>query len=217
MPQSTKQRVTKRRDYDMALLTNAPQQKRSHDNSLRILQAAERVILKRGSEAFTIAAVAKEADVSVGGIYGRFKNREELLKAIHVHFVEQLRDSVEGSISGQFNELSDLLLAFTAALADFFEQRGKLLLTVSAHSNASSAARIEGDIRNALIKAAAPFRSDIAHSNPDIALRIVVHLMLASLIRELGTKRTLADRLMGWSTLREELPRMAVRYLTSTS
>jgi len=39
-------------------LANAPQQQRSYDLSIRILNAAERVLQRDGLESFTIAAVA---------------------------------------------------------------------------------------------------------------------------------------------------------------
>src|SRR5262245_5338406 len=57
-------------------------QERSQRNLERIVAAAETVLSRDGWEAFTMNAVADEADASVGGIYRRFASKEQLLRAI---------------------------------------------------------------------------------------------------------------------------------------
>src|SRR5262249_52608727 len=57
-------------------------QVRSQRNLERIVNAAETVLSRDGWEVFTMKAVADEAGASIGGIYRRFANKEQLLRAI---------------------------------------------------------------------------------------------------------------------------------------
>ena len=49
------------------------------DTRTRILDAAGRILVRDGSDGFTIAAVAKEASVSKGGLFYHFESKDQLI------------------------------------------------------------------------------------------------------------------------------------------
>ena len=56
-----------------------PRQKRSEATLARILEAAGRLLAARDIEAVTVEDIAREAGVSVGSLYTRFRSKDELL------------------------------------------------------------------------------------------------------------------------------------------
>lgn len=56
-----------------------PRQKRSEATLARILEAAGRLLATRDLEAVTVEDIAREAGVSVGSLYTRFKSKDDLL------------------------------------------------------------------------------------------------------------------------------------------
>jgi AcrR family transcriptional regulator len=76
--------------------TTAPQ-----DTRAALLQAANRVILRDGSGKLTLDAVAREANVSKGGLLYHFKNKEALifglLEAHLAQFERALEDGHDGT------------------------------------------------------------------------------------------------------------------------
>jgi AcrR family transcriptional regulator len=199
---------------DVTVLANAPRQKRSQALSVRILEAAERVLRRSGIAAFTIAAVAAEAEVSVGGIYGRFENRDELLAAIHGEALTRIQDQIEAALQRPFSSLTEVAEVFATQTVEVIHSVGDLMPVVGRKADLSNTNRVEGNIRVALWQAVQPFRSEVRHSDPETAVRMAVHLTLASLMRERMSPPDATDRLMGWENLARELPRVVRGVLT---
>ena len=74
-----------------------PLQNRSRQSAVRILRAAIDVITDLGIQDFTMAAVATRAEVSVGGVYGRYPDKDALLYAVKDHGLAHLADGIEAS------------------------------------------------------------------------------------------------------------------------
>lgn len=202
-------------EYDTSGLANAPQQRRSQDLSRRILEAAERVLRREGLEGFTIQDVAAEAGVSVGGIYGRFKNRDELLSAIHGEVLGKIQSHLEGVAEQTFGSLEEASDVFTTELVNVIHEVGDLLPVIQrSGQTAATVVTVEAAIRAAFAKATRPFHHEIRHSEPALATRFVVHLVLASVVRERNTNPAATGRTIGWDNLRRELPRVARAVLT---
>jgi AcrR family transcriptional regulator len=71
-----------------------PKQERSKVLVARILDAAARVLQKRGVRGFTTNNVATEAGVSIGSLYQYFPGKESLLFALHEAHVSKVKDAV---------------------------------------------------------------------------------------------------------------------------
>lgn len=71
---------------------HAPVQRRSRRTQERLLEAARRVLSRSGPEGATVAAIAREADVAVGTVYRRFRNKESLLEHLEEVFLAGRRE-----------------------------------------------------------------------------------------------------------------------------
>ena len=66
----------------------------------KILQAAGQVVVDRGVDALTLDAVAKQADVSKGGLLYHFPNKNALI----VNLGEQLLQNFEAALQSEFEQ-----------------------------------------------------------------------------------------------------------------
>lgn len=84
----------------------------------RILRAAINCIADKGVEGTSIARICKQAGLSIGAVYGHFRNRDEIL-------AEVVRDSIT-----PYADLPDNWPSLKALLAGFSDQHGFDLVTV---------------------------------------------------------------------------------------
>src|SRR5499433_1449462 len=71
---------------------SGPKQARSERTLQRLLDAAEALIKEKGHAAVSIPEIARRAGSSVGGFYARFRDKNELLRALEErHFIEILQ------------------------------------------------------------------------------------------------------------------------------
>jgi AcrR family transcriptional regulator len=107
-----------------------PQQRRSRESVERVLKAGERVLEQNGYEGFTIAEVSRRAKVSVGSLYGRFENKEALIRAIHVRMMERLtgpEEEVAAAPGDAGLDLATVVARGVHALADSMDRERRLL------------------------------------------------------------------------------------------
>lgn len=60
-----------------------------------LLEAASKVVLKKGVASLTLDAVAEEAKVSKGGLLYHYATKEALIKAMNEHIITGYRDLIE--------------------------------------------------------------------------------------------------------------------------
>lgn len=66
-----------------------PQQDRSRRTLERLLEAAEELVIERGFDRTSVAAIARRAGSSVGAFYSRFRDKDALLHGLLDRFIEQ--------------------------------------------------------------------------------------------------------------------------------
>ncbi|MFV0277557.1 MAG: TetR/AcrR family transcriptional regulator [Parahaliea sp.] len=59
-----------------------PSQSRSRDSLSKVLLSAKRLFVERGYDETTVADISRDAQVSVGSIYHRFKDKQSILYAV---------------------------------------------------------------------------------------------------------------------------------------
>lgn len=164
-------------------------------NRRRVLDAAARLIARRGPEAVSMDAVAEAAGVGKGTLYRRFGDRQGLLLALLDEDERALQDSVLTGPSplGPGAPAAERLSAFLDALVDLLERRGDI---IRASETQAHGARMRGGaygawhLHLALLLAEAGSGDD-----PDT----LAHLLLAPLAGET------------WTSLRGELGRERAR------
>ena len=71
-----------------------PQQTRSRETMNQILDAAGQILEIKNFEELTIAEVVHKAGTSVGAFYGRFKDKEALLRTLDERFFQEFEKAV---------------------------------------------------------------------------------------------------------------------------
>lgn len=97
----------------------APRQSRSHDTVGVLLDAAARVLARRGYARTTTNHVAETAGVSVGSLYQYFPNKDALIAALHQRHAERMRAVVDEALaSGRGRSLAATTRTLVRALVE---------------------------------------------------------------------------------------------------
>jgi AcrR family transcriptional regulator len=183
-----------------------------------ILAAALRVLEERGWEGLTIAAVAREADLSVGNVYLRFGDKDGLLLAMHDAFLTSLREraSAQPDPQGPLEERVAHLVREHCRLLSEREHLMRLFMTKTVldprlvdHASASTRVIAE-HFEAALLESA----DEIARPDPRQAAMVCFRMVHDVAARRVARGSTFeSDVELSWDRLSEELARVCVAYL----
>jgi AcrR family transcriptional regulator len=70
-------------------------QARSREAQARLLKAGEQVFARKGYDDAHVSDIAQAANCSIGSFYRRFRDKEALFRALHIHFAERMRDNFD--------------------------------------------------------------------------------------------------------------------------
>ncbi|MFD3762156.1 TetR/AcrR family transcriptional regulator [Streptomyces sp. NPDC058622] len=136
-----------------------PLQARSAATLARVLRAAEEIVSTSGLEEMTIAGVAQRAGVSVGTIYRRFEDKEQLVTALtermldrrEEYVAEQLR-TAEPSLCGVMDAYAHALLQSFAGSSSLFPE----LLRTRGTRSLDRGARTISELHRLLLRCSSP-------------------------------------------------------------
>ncbi|GJF33642.1 TetR family transcriptional regulator [Kitasatospora sp. NE20-6] len=194
-----------------------PRQARSAATLARVLQAAEELASTVGLEEMTITGVAARAGVSVGTIYRRFEDKEQLISALTERMLEQREEYVAAQLREADPSLSGVIDAYAQALLQSFADNSKLfpeLLRARGTGALDRGARTITEIQRFLLEAATPYAGRIRRSDPQAALDTVARVILGACFHT----SLHPDRPTGEAALRryaDELGEMAIAYLST--
>jgi AcrR family transcriptional regulator len=199
-----------------------PQQRRSRESLARVLKAAERVLTDKGYEGFTIGEVSRRAKVSVGSVYGRFENKDALIRAIQLRMMERLTGPEEefaAAVADAGLDLETVVTRGVHALADSMDRERRLLRVFMVRGAVdpvisgpgSEASRATG---RAFKTAVLARRGEIGHRDPELAADIAFRMVYDVLARQVMHGPTFeSDRMVEWSELVDELIAALLAYL----
>jgi AcrR family transcriptional regulator len=199
-----------------------PQQRRSRESLERVLKAGERVLEQKGYEGFTIAEVSRRAKVSVGSVYGRFENKDALIRAIHVRMMERLTGPEEEVAAAPDEAGLDLATAVARgvhALADSMDRERRLLRVFMVRgavdpSIARPGSQSSQATGRAFKTAVLARREEIGHPDPELAADIAFRMVYDVLARQVMHGPTFeSDRMVEWDDLVDELIAAVIAYL----
>jgi AcrR family transcriptional regulator len=110
--------------------SRVPQQGRSRASYERMLTAAEKLMVKRGNDDFTLTEVAKAGKVSIGSIYLRFDSKDDLIRAVHGRVLAQLDDEqivMMQDIADKAQNLDDFARLFVDSYAELLKRYSAVL------------------------------------------------------------------------------------------
>lgn len=175
-----------------------PKQARSQETLRRLLEAAEALIETKGFGEMSIADVAKAAQSSVGGFYRRFRDKDELLLALHERFTRDLEarmDLLEAEVV-QAPTLAQMVRPCVQEMVRVFHDRRALFAAFTSRfaENPEMLRRGLG-LRTAVLRRfgqlVLTYRDEIGHPEPDLAVDLAAQMMFA-----------LMDQLVVWGSLR---------------
>jgi AcrR family transcriptional regulator len=169
-----------------------PQQARSILSMARMLDAAEAVFAEGGDNALTVEAVITRAKTSVGNFYGRFGDRDGLLRAMHERFLLRIGGAAHVAVAAAGDEKT-LAGAIHVFLSHVFtathEYRNSARFFVL-HRSADPNLRAQGIRANAVFAGifttlVQSHREEIAHANPKTAIDVAWRMVFAALAQQM--------------------------------
>jgi len=189
----------------------------------RLLDAAEQMLDFVGLEGATVPAIAAAAGVSVGNVYKRFPDKDSLLRAVYDRFFTDALAANQFALDPEKwtgTPTIELLTTVVAEMVDGYRSRRSLiralLLYAQTHPDSefrehAEKLRLESlQLFEALLRGR---RADIAHPNPERAIRFVVvligHALQSAVVSEAWTR----DLLSSGTETTGELAKIVVGYL----
>ncbi|MET7362112.1 TetR/AcrR family transcriptional regulator [Streptomyces sp. NPDC005562] len=192
-----------------------PRQARSAATLARVLRAAEEIASSAGLEEMTITGVAERAGVSVGTIYRRFEDKEQLVNALTERMLDRREEYVAEQLRTAEPSLSGVMDAYAHALLQSFADSSNLfpeLLRARGAKPSGRGARTIIEVHRLLLEAAAPYVDQIRRSEPQRALDTAARALLGACFHN----SVRPDPATGETDRRryaDELSDMAVAYL----
>lgn len=170
-----------------------PRQPRSQHTLERILSSSTAQIAEQSYDELTIAGIAARAQISVGGFYSRFQNKEALFTALQVRLGEETQDRLNDALSNDWSSTSlhDLLHFIVTNNAEIYKKyRGVLTVvhmrTRVLHTDGEEIREIQtynnkivAQLEILLLRK----RQEINHRRPRLAIRTAIACM-ASMLRD---------------------------------
>jgi AcrR family transcriptional regulator len=207
----------------LALQTvTGPKQARSERTLQRLLDAAEALIKEKGHAAVSIPDIARRAGSSVGGFYARFRDKNELLRALEErHFIE---------LSQRVEKLADARRWKNAATADIVEAAVDELVSITRERRHMIAAflvraiedpviregglRFRRSVENRISALLLPRRAEMSHPDPALAIDLAIQTAFALMQQHVLIEETqVGGRALSDDELRRELATMFLRYV----
>lgn len=116
--------------------------RKSAETRERIMEAASRIMVERGAADFQMSEVSERCGLSKGSLYYYFSDRDELVRAVVDHAVDDLVDEVEGIVASAPGAVESIV-GLARALADSVRPGGPLVLALARGASDAGAGRVE--------------------------------------------------------------------------
>jgi len=199
-----------------------PKQDRSRLSMERLLATAVEMLMQGGSSEFTLQELSRRTRVSIGSIYLRFHNKQELIREVQIRFLEQIEREhalVINRLRRRDLGLRQLVPMAIRDYSGFLRQHAGLLRVFMELAPNDPVVAANG--KKYYGQSAADFalllldrRAEIRHPDPVHAVNSCFRMMYASVGRYLGLGTT--PDVMGegdWDQLLDDTSLMAVLWL----
>lgn len=211
----------------MNLQSRPPQQARSRRTLERLLAATVTLVEEQGLAGITVPAVAARAGVSTGSIYRRFVDKDALVRAAFLRFLESSRIANRESLKLERfagMSLEEISCAVCGALVRQFRSYPRLLKALDQFLDVQTDATFReeaistvADNTRLVVELLLPFRDRIASEDPERAITFA--LLSAVTVIEVHALHSAAlwTRMLPLDdeALAAEAARAMVAYLTS--
>ncbi len=167
-----------------------PRQSRSQQTLRRILQSSTALIAEQSYDEVTIAEIAKRAEISVGGFYSRFQNKEALLSVLQERLGQETQSRINAALAKEWSvtSLYDLLHFIVSNNAELYEKYRGVLTVIHLRTRVLDPRGEDGTRRTYNRKLVAQLetlllmkRDQIQHRRPRVAIRTAIACMTSML------------------------------------
>lgn len=200
-------------------------QERSQATTEHLLEAAEELLAEGGADAATLRAIADRAGVSLGIVYRRFPDKDAILRSVYARFFSSIAGTNERSLESprfQCASLAEVARVVVTGIAEGYRRHAPLLraLLLYARSHPSPEFRQRAAELNArtfavLRRIFDPFRGEITHPDPEIALLFAISSAASVLQVRILFNDTAPEPTLPFAVLVDEATRLVVSYLTA--
>lgn len=204
------------------LRENPPQQARSRVTLTRLLDATEALLDEGGLDAATVPAIAARAGVSVGVVYRRFPDKDNLLRAVYQRFFDRTRQAniAGASALGQIRApLHKLMKILVHGVLEGNKRKRNLVRALIRYSRAHrdpmfrrAAVAMNRETLNAVSVALMSRVDEINHPHPEQAVEFAL-LALSSVINSTVLEEEPLYTFSKPDAIEEETTRMVLAYL----
>lgn len=198
-----------------------PSQPRSRASLDRMLAMARELMVERQSEDFTLQEVSFLGKVSIGSIYFRFQNKDDLVRAVIGQDLAQMAaDEVEAIASTlkAASGVEDFILAYVRAQAEIVKGHALMLRLAMRKAAADQTMSDAGEQQE--MAAAKRFANALAHyrdqvpPNVEMRAQVVFHVLFATFARHISQdSQSSSLQRIEWEALIDEISKMIIRYI----
>ncbi len=201
---------------------SGPKQARSEQTLRRLLAAAEELIVAKGHRAVSVPEIARRAGSSVGGFYARFRDKNELLRALEEqHFlelserVERLADATRWADA----PTTAIVEAAVAELVTTTRERRHMIAAFLARALEdpvilAGGLRFRRSVEERLSALLLARREDMTHPDPPLAIALAIQTAFAIMQQHVLIEETHAGgRALGDDELQREITTLVLRYV----
>jgi len=188
-----------------------------------MLDAAEQLIRERGFESVTIADVVARAQSSVGSFYARFADKDALVRAVQDRVLSRIEQILQEHAPTAWagTSLADTVPKLVASL-DAAVEEAPLFHAFLAQSTTDAVMRTRGRRFGRKLcelwgVALLAHRSEIGHTDPELAIEFAYAISIALLERRLLFGKSSGSETLGRPELVRELTRNVLAYLRSAA
>jgi AcrR family transcriptional regulator len=202
--------------------TIRPQQERSRVALAKIVEAATSLLATdTGTGEFSMADVARAAQIPVASLYRRFRSKDDLLRALKLDATARIELAIiDRMTKGQFEGAEAVVIGFASAAAEALsadERLHRFLFSQPVRND--NLEQVGWDARSRIFAhyndAIRVFLKGDSEEHVDIAVRVSFHILSAAFVgKAQGSDATLES--LSWPLLLSEFGAAAIAYLRST-
>lgn len=203
-----------------------PKQARSRETLFRLLDVAEALIEEKGLADTSIPDIVARAGSSVGGFYARFKDKNELLRALEERFFQDISARVDALADDERwagVTLGEIVEACAAELVAIARERRNLIaafLHRATHDEQwrAEALRFRASLHQRMARTFLGRRVEMGHPDPELAVELGFQFAFGLMFQTVlvGEVRA-AGRALSDAELGREIARNFLSFVTATT
>ena len=201
---------------------SSPKQARSEETLSRLLDAAESLIVEKSISDVSIPEIVRRAGSSVGGFYARFRDKNELLRALEERFFNDVLERVNEIAEPERWRgvpVAEIVRPCVFEFVQIFREREALITAFLFRAAQDPEFIAEGlsfrrSVSEHISSLLLDRREELDHPEPEVAIEIVVQMAIGLLQQmALSGDFRVDGRRLGDDRIVDEIARIFITYV----